>query len=176
MAYDQKNCPTCPYNLQAQIYIASQMTSRQHPPITLEDNASTTLLVFQAPGIEEWLIGSPIQPTVKKGGTAGRRIFLSWKRKRKQRSDFDIVNAVQCYPGTVGIRDAEPSREAVTACIGRLKTAINAKNYSKIVSFGSIAAIAIDSIMRLSAECSFAHIRAIHPNGGCKNKDLDSLW
>ena len=82
MAYDS-NCERCPYYNQENLSV-NQRTTRNSPPVEFENNNSGTLLVFQAPGDVEWRVGRAIQPTVKIGGTAGRRIELSWKRVGKK--------------------------------------------------------------------------------------------
>lgn len=141
MGDDLSNCPLCPYYNQAHL-ANEQKTMRSNPPVPLEDNNSNTLLIFQAPGIEEWISGVPIQPTRKKGGTAGARVALSWKRQKESRTQFDIINVVQCYPGNRGNdgdRDDRPHTLATCACSKRLQEILAVKNYSKIIVFGEIA-------------------------------------
>ena len=113
----------------------------------MENNNSDTLLVFQAPGIKEWEMGQAIQPIQKQGGTAGRRIELSGGRKQKIRNDFNIINAVQCFPGNNGDRDLEPNIISIYSCLNRLEHIQKEKNYKRIILFGQIAQNVGDNLL-----------------------------
>ena len=173
MEYDD-NCQNCPYYLQNHL-VGGSRTIRNSPAITLENNISTTLLVFQAPGDNEWHAGKAIQPTKKQGGTAGVRIKNSWERKSKSRTDFDIINAVQCFPGNDGDRDLTPKLMAICSCSKRLQIVLESKRYKEIIVFGSIAEEMVEeSIKKLNYSAEI--VKAPHPNGGIKNSTLDALW
>jgi len=173
MPYDSK-CISCPYNQQQHLPV-NQRTLRNSPPIDLENNNSKTLLVFQAPGKDEWEVGKAIQLTIKVGGSAGRRINMSWERCQKQRTDFDIINSVQCFPGNEGKRDLEPDVMAICSCSQRLENVLESNEYSKIIVFGGIANQVITSICKkLNAKSKI--IDAPHPNGGVSKETLDNLW
>jgi uracil-DNA glycosylase len=173
MAYDS-NCNNCPY--EKQIHLSSKnRTNRVSPPIELENNNSEILLLFQAPGTEEWKEGQAIQPVKKQGGTAGRRIELSWERKHKNRNDFDIINTVQCFPGNNGNRDLEPNTMSICSCSNKLEYILNTNHYSKIIAFGEIAQNVVENITnKLKIEIDI--VKSKHPTGGLSNKDLDDLW
>jgi len=173
MAYDA-HCLACPYFQQRHLQ-AELMTSRNSPPVELEPHGSPILLVFQAPGSMEWDAGKPIQPTKRRGGTAGVRIHNSWKRVGKARDDFDIINAVQCFPGNYGGRDLTPMTDAKTCCARRLNVILEQGHYRKIIAFGDVAFEMINSLTSASGinPCS---IQAAHPNSGTSNSTLDSLW
>ena len=171
MSYDA-HCNGCPYHKQQHLS-STQTTSRISPPIELEENNSNTLLVFQAPGDDEWRIGKAIQPTIKQGGSAGRRVASSWARCNKKRSDFDIINTVQCYPGNQGERDISPNIIAICSCSKRLENTLQTKSYNKIIAFGDVAYQVISSIYKQN---SVEIICGKHPNGGVLNNDLDALW
>jgi uracil-DNA glycosylase len=167
-------CNGCPY-FQQEHLSERQRASRISPPVEFEKNNSKILLVFQAPGDDEWRVGMAILPTVKVGGSAGRRIKMSWVRCKKQRHDFDIINAVQCYPGSDGDRDFKPDAMAINACSNRLETVLNYNSYKKIVVFGDVAKSIMDDICNRT--CIYPNIvQAKHPNGGASKKELDSLW
>ena len=131
--------------------------------------------MFQAPGDNEWSAGKAIQPIKKRGGTAGARVKKSWERKGKSRSDFDIINAVQCFLNNDGKRDFTPHSMAIFSCSKRLENDLNAKQYQKIITFGNIAR---DVIIHLVKPLNYTPIvvTGLHPNGGVKNSDLDNLW
>lgn len=173
MAYDL-HCLACPYFQQRHLQSTLQ-TNRNSPPIELESHGSSTLLVFQAPGDMEWVEGKPIQPTKKRGGTAGVRIQNSWQRKGKARDDFDIINAVQCFPGNDGDRDFEPMSDAKSCCAKRLNGILKQGIYRKIIVFGDVAFETVNSLIGESSTNSQL-IQAAHPNGGVSNSTLDSLW
>lgn len=162
-----KECTGCPYK-------GGNSLLRQCVPIKIEDNGSDILLIFQAPGINELINGKAVQPTTVVGGSAGKRILNSWNRTGKSRVDFDIVEAVRCYPGANKQgRDKKPVKAAKQYCLKSLEREINQKQYSKIIAFGIIAQKMVKSISRKYA-CQI--IDATHPNGGCSNNDLDGLW
>ncbi|ADN78383.1 uracil-DNA glycosylase superfamily protein [Geobacter sulfurreducens] len=173
MGYDS-NCNGCPYNQQRHL-IATQRTTRTSPPVELEDHNSSTLLVFQSPGDAEWEAGKPLQPTIKVGGSAGRRIEMSWERRNRKRAEFDIINAVQCFPGNEGGRDVAPDAMAICSCSKRFENILNTKTYEKIIVFGDISKQVITALsykLKLSARI----IPAKHPNGGVSKTELDNLW
>lgn len=173
MAYDL-HCQSCPYFQQRHLQGALK-TSRNSPPVELESHGSSTLLVFQAPGDREWVAGKPIQPTIKPGGSAGVRIRNSWQRVGKSRDDFDIINAVQCFPGKDGYRDLAPRSEAIFACAMRLNVILEQRGYHKIIAFGNVAFKTVGSLISANGiEPRLLH--AAHPNGGVLNSTLDYLW
>lgn len=167
-------CTTCPYSQQAHL-IQEQKTNRQSPPIMLENNESNVLLVFQAPGDKEWDVGIAIQPTIKVGGSAGARIKYSWERTNKQRTDFNVINTVQCFPGNNGKRDLIPNSMAICSCSKRLTSILRAKEYQKIITFGRVAKEVIENLVKTLTYTPIL-VNAPHPNGGVKNIDLDILW
>lgn len=173
MSYDI-NCHSCPYFQQKHLPI-TQHTSRISPPIELEAHGSSTLLIFQAPGDIEWAVGQAIQPTTKIGGTAGVRIRNSWVRRGKIREDFDITNAVQCFPGNGGARDIKPTDAAISFCAERLMKALEEGHYSNVIAFGDVAH---DVATRLTKNIGSRPpvTYCPHPNGGVSNSKLDSLW
>ena len=173
MSYDSY-CKNCPYQDQKHLNVQGK-TDRKSPPIELEKNNSDILLVFQAPGIHEWEKGKAIQSVKQQGGTAGKRIELSWERMQKHRDDFDIINTVQCFPGKNGDRDLKPSRISICACSGRLENILKNNQYKKIITFGAIAQNAIASLVT-KLELNITISESKHPAGGLKNKDLDVLW
>ncbi len=173
MEYDE-NCQSCPYYLQNHLSSGLRIT-RAAPPISLENNSSSTLLVFQAPGDMEWRSGKAIQPTKKQGGTAGVRIKNSWERKNKSRTDFDIINAVQCFPGNDGDRDLSPKLMAICSCSVRLNIILQSNKYKKIIVFGDIANEMIEKFTK-NVGYTVNIIKAPHPNGGIKKATLDALW
>ncbi|MCO7247530.1 hypothetical protein NH395_14705 [Halomonas sp. Mc5H-6] len=121
-------------------------------------------------------MGAPLQPTKKQGGAAGARIAQSWKRKNKRREDFDIVNAVQCYPGVKSDqRDARPHQLAVCSCSGRLAVILREKKYDRVICFGDAAKEVITHLRKVLNLTFDVDVRR-HPTGGVKNADLDSAW
>ncbi|MDE0224602.1 MAG: hypothetical protein OXP28_05655 [Gammaproteobacteria bacterium] len=152
----------------------SERTSRDHPPVEAEVNGSDVLIVALAPGIEEWHCGRPLMPIKKRGGTAGRRIKLSWDRECKERSQYDIIEAVQCYPGSGDHgHDKTPCADAVAACRGRLRAALEQGNYRKAIALGDVAC---QSLSAASADLRLETVKATHPTGGATNAELDGLW
>ena len=172
MGYDS-HCRQCPYMDQRHLD-PSERTSRDDPPVEAEINGSDVLIVALAPGVEEWRCGHPLMPIKKRGGTAGRRIELSWNRKCKVRSQYNIVEAVQCYPGLGDDgRDKTPSPDAVVACRGRLRATLLQGNYRKAIALGDVA---FESLSAESADLQVEPVKGGHPTGGTTNTELDALW
>jgi uracil-DNA glycosylase len=174
MSYDE-HCKNCPYNNQIHLNNGNK-TDRKSPPIELENNKSDILLVFQAPGIEEWVVGKAIKSNIKQGGTVGRRIELSWRRKGKKRNNFDIINTVQCFPGRKEDRDLKPDNMSIFYCSNRLENILKTnKQYNKIILFGEIAQSVGDNLIKkLKLEVDV--VKSKHPAGGLSNENLDNLW
>jgi uracil-DNA glycosylase family 4 len=173
-SFDSSYCLECPYRNQEHLP-REQRQRRKTVPLDVEDHESDILLVFQAPGVEEWAEGKPLRPTRKKGGTAGCRIEQSLERKGKKRESVNITNAVQCFPGNDGGRDHAPERRAVSACAGWLRDAMRAREYRKVIAFGDIAAQVVGIVVTLEGlNCEVQY--APHPTGGVENEVLDALW
>ena len=148
VGYDS-NCCDCPYLDQWHLD-QSERTLRADPPVEAEENRSDVLIVALAPGVEEWQCGRPLMPVVKPGGSAGRRVELSWAREGKLRCQFDIIEAVQCYPGRgERERDMEPSDGAVRACQGRLRAKLEQGKYRKAIALGPIAERSLRAAARI---------------------------
>lgn len=173
-SYD-KICETCPYIYRKHLK-NTIFDNNLYTPLKLESNGSKILLVFQAPGEEEWKSGKAIFSMIKQGGTAGKRIENSWEREKKVRKDFDITNVVQCFPGKSStVRDSEPNIMAICVCKERLKKAIEMYKYDKIITFGTIAKDVVDGILNSNLN-NITVVNSIHPTGGLCNADLDNLW
>lgn len=171
-----QECEECPYFGQSHLYNKENVV-RSFIPVKLEDNNSNILLVFQAPGINEWRTGLTIQPTKVKGGSAGVRILNSWNRKRKVRANFNIVEAVRCYPGKdIGGRDKRPRKKAIECCSKILQREIKSGNYNEIIVFGTPANNSIKSTsLYNSIKMNIKYIA--HPNSSkCRSSELDSMW
>jgi len=145
-------------------------------PVKLEKNNSKILLVFQAPGKIEWEKKAPIQKQQSKN-SAGSRIYYSLERTGRKRKEFDITNAIQCYPklNEKTKRDNKPNSFTKQCCFKNLETDIINNKYSKIICFGKIAAIQIDKIFG-KIESKTEIIKVKHPCGGVSNKYLDQVW
>ena len=172
VGYDS-HCKGCPYFNQVHLDL-EERTCRPDPPVEAEVNDSHTLIVALAPGAEEWRHCTPLMPSILRGGTAGRRVQLSWDRKKKKRSHFDITEAVQCYPGRGdGERDNEPVQKAVDACSARLRATLQKGNYRKAVALGGAA---FNSLQEANTDPKLDIVEGKHPTGGASSKDLDALW
>ena len=172
-----KECIECPYFKQNNLSI--NKVYRQFPPIRIENNKSHTLLVFESPGINEWNSASPIQPIHVQGGSAGVRIKNSWDRCGKQRSDYDIVEAVRCYPGKGSNgRDNKPEEKAKTCCSKILIRELGNSNYSQIIVFGKPAKEVMAMVIRaMKVKKKLTVTFVPHPNSSDSNNSLlDSLW
>lgn len=156
----KNHCDGCPY---------SQSTTGPNLPLSKEDNDSLILLVFQAPGPDEWNRRIPICSPDTRSTAARMRNSLA--RLKKFRTDFDITNAVQCYPGKAASgRDRKPSELARRKCAEWLRSDISQKTYSKIVVFGNVAKKSVREVL-LPPSVPVVYIK--HPSGGLSNTALD---
>ena len=149
---------------------------KKENPIKLEKNNSKVLLIFQAPGLEEKKLKRPI--ISRKVNSAGYRLTKSWHSKSKERSDFDITNAVLCYPGfdEKTKRDKKPDSKSKRYCLNNLEADIVDNNYSKIICFGTVAINQIKKIKN-KIKHKVEIIERKHPcANGVKDVDLDELW
>ena len=129
----QEHCCGCPYRKKYQ--------STNKLPLSMEHNSDDVLLIFQAPGCEEWRNRQPLWSRVRR--SAAVRICKSLKRIKKSRHDFSITNAVQCYPGKGSTRDKKPDHVAQGQCANWLKKDIESRCWNKIVVFGQIAELSV---------------------------------
>ena len=163
-----EHCINCSYNPKNG-FISTKVV-RAQTPLAVENNCSKTLLVFQAPGKDEWSQGRPL--CSENSRSAAARIRSALKRLNLNRHDFNITNAVQCLPNSAASsRDKPPSANAQSCCLIGLKNDIELIAYTKIVVFGSIAK---KSIYKLGycKDSRFIFLR--HPSGGLSNEKLDS--
>lgn len=142
-------------------------------PLSMERNGGTILLVFQAPGINEWKLGRPISSTER--GSAGSRLAKAFQLVGKTRTNFDITNTVQCFPGkqeaevSQRARDKPPLANARRHCSNWLRQDIDSDIYEKIVVFGSVAHKAVREL-GYQDKPRFHWVR--HPAGGLSNAQL----
>ena len=112
--------------------------------------------MFESPGYYEWINNSPVfyQPTAKtSAGYIFRQALIATNKKR---IDYDITEAVQCFPGcsatgnaTSNIKIQGETEIASIFCLKYLYQDIIAKNYKKIVCFGNIAYNSKSHIIRM---------------------------
>lgn len=165
-----KHCPNCPY-FDAQ-HLSPKHRSLRQIPIRIEKNNSDTLLIFQSPGIDEWRNGKPISSNNKR--SAAHKLLEAIKLIGGKRSDFDIANAVQCFPGKKTLnetsRDKTPSIKAKKACSNYLRENIVKNKYTKIVAFGKFAK---ESLQQLRLDPNITVLFAKHPSApGVSNSQI----
>ena len=147
MPNNTANCSLCPFNPQnnmANLHsknLAYIWNAKNNGPLMLENNNSDILLVFEAPGIDEWHKRQPI--ISKRKFSAGRKFDDALKKAGKYRTNYDITEAVLCFPGksTTGTnaKIQEEVEIAATYCQQYLQQDISNKNYRKIICFGKTA-------------------------------------
>lgn len=150
------HCIGCPYN------------GSGTRPLAMESNPGDVLLIFQAPGAYEWLSRRPISSGDPRSAAA--RVRNSLVRIGKNRKDFSITNAVQCYPGRNRNRDKAPKAEARRKCANWLKCDIGSRKWRRVVVFGKIAENIVKEL-KLRSYGNFEFVK--HPSGGLSNRRLD---
>ena len=144
----------CPYNINNCNSFTSVRRRDQNNPLELEDNDSKTLLVFEAPGYYEWINQSPIYDSRQLGmeNSAGSKIADAFEQCNKNRMDYDIAEAVSCFPGTKSNLIQDEVCQAAKFCEKYLMSYIYTKKYSKIVCWGYIAHNSVVNIVNILQE------------------------
>ena len=144
-AYYESHCIGCPYHNAAHLPVASRQV--RSVPLSMEDNGASVLLIFQAPGVEEWTNGRPVVGT--NPSSAGVRLEAAFRIARRTRQDYNITNTVQCFPrknpqvGPAKPRDNAPLAAARRHCSEWLLQDIQVHSYKRIVVFGAHAHSAV---------------------------------
>ena len=186
MPANYSNCIGCPYVNQQ--HLSSGGIAPVFTPLSIDyGTSSNVLLVFQAPGFDEWIgntaSGMRIPIDSVNPHSAGNRMRRSMVRKNTSRADYDITEAVQCYPGKKSTgRDKIPSSTSMRCCLRHLINDLSQKQYNKIVAFGDIAyqmTCNAVSIINTNTKISIIQptpIHAKHPSGRVSNSSLDASY
>ena len=143
------HCIGCPYIYGRHLSEEMKILIRCQP-LSLEDNNSKVLLLFQAPGVEEWKSGKPISSTSAK--SAGEKLRAAFHSIGKARVDYNISNVVQCFPGkrepkeNDNPRDKSPPKAACNACSKLLQEDISKGGYKRVIVFGNYAKEAVQRL------------------------------
>lgn len=165
------HCIGCPYENAQHLHAATRST--RATPLTMENNDGSFLLIFQAPGINEWSNGRPASSTMT--NSTGAKLEAAFAHCGKTRADYNITNAVQCFPGKQEPktgkrpRDKAPLAAARRHCGHWLRENITSHVYQRIVVFGSPARDAVHALGYVNDK-RFVFVR--HPNGGLSNAKL----
>lgn len=167
----ESHCIGCPY-FNAE-HLPEHYREIRSTPLSMEDNSASVLLIFQAPGVEEWSKGKPVASM--KPSSAGMRLTAAFRVKQQTRLDYNITNTVQCFPGkkseTVILRsrDKAPTATARQHCLEWLRKDIELHSYKRIVAFGTHARKAIRDLgLEMDPRIHFTR----HPTGGISNEKL----
>lgn len=165
------HCEGCPY--QSAAHLPASFRQIRAAPLSMEDNHASVLLIFQAPGVDEWSNGKPVIST--NPSSAGVRLEAAFRIAHRTRQDYNITNTVQCFPGKKpqhGItkpRDNVPPAAVRRHCSEWLRQDIDTHNYKRIVVFGSHAHKAVRTL-GYGNDPRFNFVR--HPTGGISNEAL----
>ena len=165
------HCAGCPYECGK--HLSSHHLATRSTPLSMEKNGGNILLVFQSPGIEEWSTGRPVSGISR--GSVGARLESAFADLKKSRSDFDITNCVQCFPGKrLDADQPRPRDQAVRAnarrkCAEWLRLDLESSEYRKIVVFGAVAK---KTIQELNPSAASLVQYLAHPSAGLSNAAL----
>lgn len=163
------HCKSCPYN--PKNGHATPSNAEPTAPLLMEANSKRALLIFQAPGLDEWIARKPIFSNNSRSAAA--RIRASLARLGKTRIDFSITNSTQCYAGKGNFgRDKSPLTSARKCCSNWLKQDIEACAFSRVIVFGSPAKKSVTEL-GYASDPRFMFVR--HPSGGLSNVVLDHV-
>ena len=180
------NCGNCPYINQSHLSAPYSVVPSQ--PLAIDyGNGADVLLIFQAPGLDEWTGNTLSQKRIPIDScnphSAAARIRNSMSRKGVSRSNYDITEAVQCFPGrNAKGRDKKPSATSIKCCMHHLINDLSQKQYRSIIAFGNIAyKMAMDSVCLINNNSKTGLIQpmpklAPHPSGGIMNSTLDNCY
>lgn len=188
MPANYSNCSLCPYFNQQHLTGINSIYSIQNPtPLSMDIGSNAdTLLIFQAPGVDEWtgntVSGNRIPIDSQNSHSAAARMRNSMQRNVVQRTNYDITEAVQCFPGKRNNgRDKKPSSISQRCCLQHLIADLSQKQYNKIVAFGKVAyksaMLAVNTVNHLKLgitqpQPTFAQ----HPSSGVDKTTLDSSY
>lgn len=129
------------------------------------DNKPTILLIGEAPGKSEDLLGKPFV------GPSGKLLDIMLKEVEGIETErIGFTNAVWCRPtDTVGGENREPTKEEIAACWGNVEDVIRTAAPRVIVFVGKIAQMACHTKARKMG--CFRQVFMLHPafvlrNGG----------
>ncbi len=185
MPTNYKLCGSCPYKNQqhlTQIFYVQNVVAS--PLKTDYGQNSNTLLIFQAPGKDEWqgntISGKRLPIDSINPHSAAARMRNSMKRKNVNRANFDITEAVQCFPGKQSNgRDKKPNLQSRTCCLQYLVDDLTMKKYTKIVAFGNIAyGMALQAVVMAGNKGVQQPnpTKAPHPSSTVSNNQLDGSY
>lgn len=169
-------CNGCPYFSNSPMHLK------------FENNNSKYLLVFQAPGIAEWtggnmtMSGQRIPIDSISPHSCAERMRDSFQRKSVLRTDYDIAEAVCCYPGHLKSgRDKKPRMKSIKQCTVNMAELLKRKNYTRIACFGTIAYRVVNDAINIIRQTNPNWIvpaisQAPHPSGHVSYATLDSSY
>lgn len=186
MPNNYKHCINCPYNQQQ--HLAVNLQSNVNSPLSIRYGRKNAdkLLIFQAPGIDEWqgnTVSGNREPidSISSHSAAARMRNSIIKRKHLTKDDYDITEAVQCFPGksSTSNRDKQPCAKSRYYCLQYLISDLSHKQYRQIVAFGDVAyemaCIAVNCVLQMGY-IQTQPIHAKHPSSGVTNKELDQSY
>lgn len=188
MPKNYSNCGSCPYNPYNPNNVAVSKSYTNSPcSIDLGSN-SNTLLIFQAPGWDEWnantVSGKQIPIDSRSSHSAAAKMRNSFTRRTQagvptNRAMYDITESVQCFPDkNKNGRDKKPRIAAQKVCIQYLMQDIVKKPpYQKIVCFGKLAySMTLMAIKSISGWTGPTPSLAPHPSGNVSKHTLDGSY
>jgi len=139
----------------------------------MEDHGASVLLIFQAPGVDEWTSGKPVSSVNSR--SAASRLASAFGLAGKIRTDFNITNTVQCFPGKKDSygdrkpRDKAPPAKVRQHCSEWLRQDIETFQYKRVIVFGAHAHKAVRAL-GYQNDPRFCFVR--HPTGGLSTEDI----
>lgn len=186
MPNNYNHCSNCPYIHQG--HLVQQHYAIPSVPLSIDyGNNADVLLIFQAPGLDEWIGNTLSKRRIpidsNNSHSAAARIRNSMRRKGASRNNYDITEAVQCFPGrNSNGRDKKPSTTSMRCCLRHLVNDLSQKQYAQIIAFGHIAyQMATDAVNIINTNLKIGLTQpapkyAPHPSGGVTNSTLDASY
>lgn len=164
------HCNGCPYENAK--HLSQEDREIRSAPLSMDKGKqATVLLIFQAPGVNEWRNGRPVSSTALR--SAGGRLTKAFRQTGKTRDNYAITNTVQCFPGkrsqAADARDKLPPVLVSKHCTKWLEQDIRSGPYTHVVVFGSLARRAVEA---LDYDCDERFRFIKHPAGGLSNTEL----
>ncbi|MFA5433289.1 MAG: hypothetical protein WC319_10560 [Candidatus Paceibacterota bacterium] len=184
MPTNYSNCVNCPYNPNSSNYALTTPSLNGVPCNIDQGSNAQILLVFQAPGIDEWvgntISGNQLPIDSVNPHSAAARMRNSFTRRTlagnpTNRAMYDITESVQCFPDKYKSgRDKKPLSAARNCCNIHLQNDLSAKQYQSIICFGQVAFnLTQQAIRNIGSWKGPTPILAQHPSSRVSNTLLD---
>ncbi len=174
-----QHCNNCPFNKNGKKnksknhnYIYKQTHISPLSLMPSSTKKATILLVFEAPGIDEWKKCKPI--CSKRKNSAAAKFNSAMHLANKSINNYDVTEAICCFPGTSTVTKSKARKIqseidiASIYCLKNLFEDVKRGQYNKIVCFGNVAFRSVSVILKVLSSYNSANLPMVvhlkHPS------------